>query len=465
MNHKKQAILKRRALDEDPEITTVLEFNFSNTTHNVFVTFDITSNNDGELIIKSNSGNNIMTISNTEVYFDRTVNAKTILINNANLEEMVTSSFNTANAAGGEGATLSFNKANAANLLASDAYGFANIANDRAVAAFNAANNASGGSPGGPNLSIQYKSDASFAGSNNLYYNISSNTLVITENVSYINAKAVIPSISSNLGFSIDSSNDCIMILDNSGSNTINSICVGDLFLQVFTRDFRGGFNFFTDFINEISTTATDGSLSETNSGTNAATATQDSDTANTVLGMVRSTTGTTATGRAAVSSASSIFRFGNGETYYETRLRINTISNGTERYQLVVGFLDTLTAANQVDAAAFLYDDGGVSTGSTASNNWQTLTASNSNRTFNTGLVNTPTTTGWVRLGILVNDAGNSVNFYINDSLVATHTQNIPTTGRNLGFGWLLIKSAGTTARVVDFDYLSVTSKFTTKR
>jgi hypothetical protein len=48
----------------------------------------------------------------------------------------------------------------------------------------------------------------------------------------------------------------------------------------------------------------------------------------------------------------------------------------------------------------------------------------------------------------------------------VATHTANIPTgAGRELGFGYLLIKSVGTTARTVDFDYLNVENEFTTQR
>ena len=49
---------------------------------------------------------------------------------------------------------------------------------------------------------------------------------------------------------------------------------------------------------------------------------------------------------------------------------------------------------------------------------------------------------------------------------LVATHTANIPTgTSRVLGFGYLLIKSVGTTARTVDFDYVDVHQTFTSAR
>lgn len=227
----------------------------------------------------------------------------------------------------------------------------------------------------------------------------------------------------------------------------------------------RNTFNFFTDFINETSTTATDNGLSETNSGTGASSTNQASDGVN-VVGVARSTTGSTATGRAALSSATSIIRLGGGSWYYEAKVKIPTLSTSSERYALVIGFLDTLTAANQVDAVAFLYDEGGVSTGSTAAAYWQTVTSSNSSRTFNTSLSQVTVDTAWNRFGIEVNEAASSVSFYINGALVATHTANIPSgSGRELGFGALLIKSVGTTARTVDYDYVNVVAKFSSTR
>jgi hypothetical protein len=64
------------------------------------------------------------------------------------------------------------------------------------------------------------------------------------------------------------------------------------------------------------------------------------------------------------------------------------------------------------------------------------------------------------------VNAAANQVVFKVNGTTVATHTTNIPSgSGRETGFGWLLIKSVGTTARTVDVDYLSAISALTTTR
>lgn len=223
-------------------------------------------------------------------------------------------------------------------------------------------------------------------------------------------------------------------------------------------------FRFFSDFINELNTAGTDHSLVETNS--TGSTSAQAADAAN-HPGIARSTTAASATGRAAVASSVSAIRLGGGEWEFEALVKITALSNATERFQFIIGFLDTLTAANQVDAVAFVYDEGGVSTGSTAAAYWQTLTASNSTRTFNTGLSQQAVGAAtWVKLKIVVNAAGTSAAFYINDTLVATHTATIPiAAGRELGFGWLLIKSAGTTARTIDVDYLEVSGNFTTVR
>ena len=157
--------------------------------------------------------------------------------------------------------------------------------------------------------------------------------------------------------------------------------------------------------------------------------------------------------------------RFGGGVWTYEVELDVTTLSTLAERFQLIVGFFDVQNAANQVDAAAFVYDEGGVSTGSAASANWQTLCSQASTRTFFT-TANAVAAATWVNLKIIVNAAASQVDFYINDVLIKSETQNIPSgSGRELGFGWLLIKSIGSTARTVDFDYLYVEGDFDTSR
>jgi hypothetical protein len=225
-------------------------------------------------------------------------------------------------------------------------------------------------------------------------------------------------------------------------------------------------YTYFNEFINTVTTSSAGHDVQATNNGTGAASSAQ-ATTATNRIGLLRATTGSTATGRTSVSSAASAMRFGGGTWSFEADVNVTTLSNSTERFQLVIGFFDGTGAANQTDGAYFLYDEGGVSTSSTAAAYWQTCTVSNSVRSFNTSLVQTTVNAAqWYRLRIEVNAAANSIGFYIDGNLVATHTANIPTgSGRETGFGYLLIKSVGTTARTVDFDYMSVESVFTSNR
>lgn len=230
--------------------------------------------------------------------------------------------------------------------------------------------------------------------------------------------------------------------------------CIGN-------TDSTSGYRYANDLLGSFTTT---GDVFASSTGTGAATATSNATIATNRPGTFRSTTGTTTTGRAAFGSTTNALALGGGLTLYETAVNVTTLSDATNRYSMVVGFYDS-TTANQVDAVSFVYDEGGVSTGSTASANWQVVTSSNSTRTWTT----TTTAVGagtWVKLGIIVNAAGTSVGFYINGTLVATHTANIPTgTARALGFGSQILKSVGTTARTVDIDYLQAEMEFTTPR
>jgi hypothetical protein len=222
----------------------------------------------------------------------------------------------------------------------------------------------------------------------------------------------------------------------------------------------RNGFEFFTDFFQETSSTAVDNGLAEYISGAGAA-VTAVATTAPNIVGVAQSSTGTTATGRAGLGSSLSALRLGGGDWYFDTYIQIPTLSTSAERFQVAIGLFDTQTAINQVDGVYLLYDEGGVAAGSTASANWQCVTSSNSTRTFTTS--STAVGTGFARITIYVNAAGTSVDFLLNGNLMATHTTNLPTgAGREMGFGTLLIKSLGTTARTMNHDYLMLISRYT---
>lgn len=222
------------------------------------------------------------------------------------------------------------------------------------------------------------------------------------------------------------------------------------------------GYTYFSEFINTVGTSAGGNEVVATNSGTGAGTS--NTSAGPNRPGQVRSTTGTTATGRTSPSSASNAIIFGGGTWVYEMDINISTLSTSTERFQILLGFFDVQSGVNQTDGIYILYDEGGVTTGSAASANWQIVTSSNSTRTFTTS--STAVATGWVNLRIEVNAAASSVTYYVDGASLGTHTTNIPSgSSRAAGFGWLLIKSAGTTARGLDVDYLFVESTFSAER
>lgn len=368
----------------------------------------------------------------------------------------------------------------------------------------------SGGSVAGSDTQIQYNSSGSFAGASGLTYN--STTSVVTAGTEFSTPK--ITSVSNldiqaiGTGANITLQADSSVILDSiagsvdlrgttalrvstNGSSTAGLFDLDGLTADrtftlpditgtialtsdiPYTSEFtrlkeapRKYWQFFSDMEQILSTTGSDKALRLFNSGTGAGT-TELATTGNDRIGIARHATGTTATGRTAMRLSSSAIRFSGGTYFFETMVRVPTLSTSAERFQFIVGFADTETAANQVDGAYFLYDEGGVSTGSTAAAYWQTVTVSNSSRTFNTSLTQTTVTANqWYRLGIEVNATGTSVAFYINGSLVATHTATIPTaSGRETSVMSLLIKSVGTTSRTVDVDYINAVAELTTAR
>jgi hypothetical protein len=53
-----------------------------------------------------------------------------------------------------------------------------------------------------------------------------------------------------------------------------------------------------------------------------------------------------------------------------------------------------------------------------------------------------------------VVNAAGTQADFYVGGALLGSHTTNLPTgAGRETGFGFHIIKTAGTTARTLECD------------
>lgn len=162
-------------------------------------------------------------------------------------------------------------------------------------------------------------------------------------------------------------------------------------------------------------------------------------------------TTGTTNTGRAALTTVTTgqTILLGAGAVTYETDVYLlDALSDGTDTYTNYIGLNDVSTG-NGVDSVMFRY------THSTNSGKFECVTRSNSTETASDSGITVAATT-WYKLGITVNAAASSVSFLVNGSVVATITTNIPTgSGRQTTPLIGIVKSAGTTARRILVDYI----------
>jgi hypothetical protein len=181
--------------------------------------------------------------------------------------------------------------------------------------------------------------------------------------------------------------------------------------------------------------------------------------------GIISVSTQASATGQAVIRLEPTAVLFGGGAHTFETSVQVPVLSTGTERFGVAAGFSDA-NSLTPTDGAAFLYDEGGVATG-TAAAYWQTSTAANGVRTYNTGLTQVTVTAGqWYRLRVEVNAAATAAAFYVDGVLIATHVANIPSgAGRQTGLATGIVKSIGVTARLAYVDYVEYTAEFTVAR
>jgi hypothetical protein len=186
---------------------------------------------------------------------------------------------------------------------------------------------------------------------------------------------------------------------------------------------------------------------STANGGTNAFT---QPGTGNARFGLVNLGTGTTsASARTFVGSTNQdAMEFGGGAHVFETAgTLINNLSSSTERFIVYAGFFDLLTDT-PAEGAYFRYSDN-VNGG-----DWECVTVSGSTETLTDSNVAVTVST-FNKLRIEVNGAGTEAKFYIDGSLVATHTTNMPGSGDRFGVGFNVRKTVGTSLRQSRWDYL----------
>jgi hypothetical protein len=132
-------------------------------------------------------------------------------------------------------------------------------------------------------------------------------------------------------------------------------------------------------------------------------------------------------------------------------RIAVETLSDGTNRYQVFFGFHDAQGSTDVTDGIYWAYRDD-------VSANWLRGSAAASTRTQTSSGV--PVDTNYIWLGIFVSADGlradyfystNSVDWTINGS----NTTNMPSSSQLVSFSLGINKTVGTTQRNLNYDFM----------
>lgn len=180
------------------------------------------------------------------------------------------------------------------------------------------------------------------------------------------------------------------------------------------------------------------------------------------IFGVWACETGTTTTGRAALfsgrSSNGGAFLLGQGETKIKTKVKIPTLSTSGDRYKILFGLVGDCTSSTVTDGVYFDYNEA-------SSNNWRMCVSDDSAR------VETPssvvvTNNQWIRLEIVINSAASVASFVLNGSTIGTASSNIPSAVGDAVSPILgIYKSAGTSNRTIQTDYVALSIELNTPR
>jgi hypothetical protein len=167
--------------------------------------------------------------------------------------------------------------------------------------------------------------------------------------------------------------------------------------------------------------------------------------------GIIRFNSGTNSNGASQLRTNAFKWLPGEGILRFTSFVKITTLSDATNEFLVIAGLG---TAASNATAT---FDDGMYFEYDRAvhgDNNWRAVTENSTTRTVvDTGVV--VVAGGLTLLEFELNAAASSVEFFIDGSSVATTTTNIPSSA--LALILRLNKTAGTTARFFDIDYVSV--------
>lgn len=158
--------------------------------------------------------------------------------------------------------------------------------------------------------------------------------------------------------------------------------------------------------------------------------------------------TGTSSSGRSAITSYFSCFNFGNSSVTYTFNffLKIPTLSDGTDGFRVTFGITSTATTGAPGSFVGFSYED------SLNSGNWVVQSGTN---TSNTSVA---ADTNWHKytIEIIYGGFSSSANFYIDDVAQTSPSSSIGTFSGGISIG--IFKSSGTTSRSLQVDLVDMT-------
>jgi hypothetical protein len=135
----------------------------------------------------------------------------------------------------------------------------------------------------------------------------------------------------------------------------------------------------------------------------------------------------------------------GNKAFSWEARVRISASSTNAQNFTTRIGFMDGVATGAPVNGVFFSYNHG------TNSGNW-VATSTSASTSSNVNSTVAMTANQWYILRAVVNAAGTSISFYIDDALIGSVATNIPTVAMRPVFKHE--KTNGTQARLAYCDY-----------
>ena len=170
--------------------------------------------------------------------------------------------------------------------------------------------------------------------------------------------------------------------------------------------------------------------------------------------GIVRFTIASTNGAAIALESKSAILLSG-GRLQYDSIVRINSLSDGTDTYELTIGLTDANGSTSPYSGVYFYY------THTANTGNWIGRTKLGAGTTDVNSSV-AVTAGAWVRLSIVINAAASSMEFFVNGTSFGSSTTNLPTAA-NMIFAFK--ETAGTGSKTFDVDFVRVYQELTTAR